>query len=251
MAFQSTVNSNIAFGVPGQLYDSGPRRVSPWTLNSNGVPNIVGATAYTVLSAPVLESGTLESADVWSYAQAGGIGTFAGILVDPHVYVGRGTTAGGALAASLVVADQTIAELAQTGAYVVTLSGPANIGDLVTYNTNTGALGTIPYGAAFTASISGTTLTVTNVAAGTLAVGQTITGAGIATGTVITALGTGTGGTGTYTVNNSQTIASEGMNAATNTTSTSASLPANTAFVPNGTVYRYGVGSNGVGVIKI
>jgi len=67
-----------------------------------------------------------------------------------------------------------------------------------------------------TASIAGTTLTVTAVTAGAsgspqLNVGQGITGTGVTAGTVITALGTGTGGTGTYTVNNSQTIASESM----------------------------------------
>jgi hypothetical protein len=63
-------------------------------------------------------------------------------------------------------------------------------------------------GAVVTAAISGTTLTVASVASGTLYVGQTIQGAGITTQTIITALGTGTGGAGTYTVNNSQTIAS-------------------------------------------
>jgi len=63
-------------------------------------------------------------------------------------------------------------------------------------------------GAIITAVISGTTLTVASVASGTLYVGQTIQGAGITTQTIITALGTGTGGAGTYTVNNSQTIAS-------------------------------------------
>jgi Phage stabilisation protein len=63
-------------------------------------------------------------------------------------------------------------------------------------------------GAIITAAISGTTLTVASVTSGTLYVGQTIQGAGITTQTIITALGTGTGGAGTYTVNNSQTIAS-------------------------------------------
>lgn len=62
--------------------------------------------------------------------------------------------------------------------------------------------------ASVTGAISGTTLTVSAVASGALAVGQTITGTGIAANTTITALGTGTGGTGTYTVNNSQTVAS-------------------------------------------
>ena len=62
----------------------------------------------------------------------------------------------------------------------------------------------------FIGSISGTTLTVTamSTAINDIRVGTFITGTGIATDTVITALGTGTGGTGTYTVNNSQTVSS-------------------------------------------
>lgn len=68
-----------------------------------------------------------------------------------------------------------------------------------------------PAPASFTASISGTTMTVTAVASGTLASGQGIGGSGLANGLAITALGTGTGGTGTYTISNAQTISSEAM----------------------------------------
>lgn len=60
----------------------------------------------------------------------------------------------------------------------------------------------------FTGYISTTTLHVTAITYGSLAVGQVITGVGIASGTTITALGTGTGGVGTYTVSPNQTIAS-------------------------------------------
>jgi hypothetical protein len=63
-------------------------------------------------------------------------------------------------------------------------------------------------GAAFTAAIAGTTMTVSAVASGTLRVGQPVYGTGVTEGTVITALGTGTGGTGTYTVSASQTVSS-------------------------------------------
>lgn len=63
-------------------------------------------------------------------------------------------------------------------------------------------------GAVVTGSIAGTTLAVSAVTSGTIALGQFITGTGISAGTQITALGTGTGGTGTYTVNNSQTTSS-------------------------------------------
>jgi len=68
---------------------------------------------------------------------------------------------------------------------------------------NYGAGGTF-----FTASVSGTTMTVTAVASGTISVGQFISGSGVTADTTITALGTGTGGTGTYTVSISQTVAS-------------------------------------------
>ena len=71
-----------------------------------------------------------------------------------------------------------------------------------------------PASAIFTASISGTTMTVTQLFSGTIAVGQQVFGVGVEQETVITALGTGTGGTGTYTVSNSQTAASGRYNSA-------------------------------------
>lgn len=79
-----------------------------------------------------------------------------------------------------------------------------------TYNFTIGPGGTI--GSQFTGSIAGTTLTITNIASGAITLGQTISGSGISNGTTITAFGTGAGevnnGTGTYTVNISQTVAS-------------------------------------------
>jgi len=69
-----------------------------------------------------------------------------------------------------------------------------------------------PSAAIFSGSISSTTLTVDSVISGPIAVGQAIFGVGIAKNTIITALGTGTGGTGTYTVSNSQTVAATTIN---------------------------------------
>lgn len=68
--------------------------------------------------------------------------------------------------------------------------------------------------ASVTASIAGTTMTVTAVGSGTLTVGQTLSGSGVTAGTRITAFLTGTGGTGTYTVSASQTVASTTITAA-------------------------------------
>jgi hypothetical protein len=71
-----------------------------------------------------------------------------------------------------------------------------------------------PNNAEFIGSISGTTLTVTLMKSGTIAVSQQVLCDGILPGTVITALGTGTGGVGTYTINRTQTIASRDINTA-------------------------------------
>jgi hypothetical protein len=74
-------------------------------------------------------------------------------------------------------------------------------------------------GAAFTGSISGTTLTVaaSSLTSGAINLGQTITGSGITAGTTIVAFGTGAGGqvnyAGTYTVNISQTVGSTAISA--------------------------------------
>jgi len=72
-------------------------------------------------------------------------------------------------------------------------------------------------GAVFTGSISGTTLTVTAITSGAIAIGQTLSGTGITDGTKILAFQTGAGGNvneaGTYTLNISQTVASTTINA--------------------------------------
>lgn len=73
------------------------------------------------------------------------------------------------------------------------------------------ATGTNVFGS-FTGSISGTTLTVSAMTSGSVLIGDVLSGAGIAGGTTITAFVSGTyGGVGSYTVNNSQTVASEAM----------------------------------------
>jgi hypothetical protein len=65
--------------------------------------------------------------------------------------------------------------------------------------------------ATFVGSISGTTLTVSNVTSGLITLDTTITGSGISAGTSIIDYGTGTGGTGTYVLNVGQTVASTTM----------------------------------------
>jgi hypothetical protein len=97
-----------------------------------------------------------------------------------------------------------------------------------------------PASAVFTASTSGTTLTVTAITNGSIAAGQVLFGVGITQETVITALGTGTGGVGTYTINLSQTVASEQMNSATVGAVVTASMSGTTltvSAVTSGTLF--------------
>jgi len=72
-------------------------------------------------------------------------------------------------------------------------------------------------GGTITGSISGTTLTVTDVSDGAIALGMTLAGSGVAPGTKIVRFGSGAGGNvnsdGTYTVNISQTVASTTISA--------------------------------------
>jgi hypothetical protein len=88
--------------------------------------------------------------------------------------------------------------------------------------------------ASYTASISGTVMTVSAIAGGFIAAGQTISGTGVTGGTTISSLGTGTGGTGTYNVSASQTVASTNIRS-----KSSLSLsPANVTIFNNATQTR-------------
>ena len=88
-----------------------------------------------------------------------------------------------------------------TAAIQAAILNVAGVTDAYVLQNNT----SVTSGSTVTASISGTTLTVT-ATSGTIAVGQMVTGAGVIGGTHITAFLGGTGGNGTYAVNASQTI---------------------------------------------
>jgi hypothetical protein len=136
----------------------------------------------------------------------------------PSSAVFTGSTSGTTLTVSAITngalaVGQVLFGLSVTQETVITALGTGT-GGIGTYTINlsqTNAsqqMNSATAGAIITGAISGTTLTVSAVASGTLAAGMTIQGAGITANTIITALGTGTGGVGTYTVNFSQTISS-------------------------------------------
>ena len=128
-----------------------------------------------------------------------------------------------------------------------------------------------PANAVFTGSTSGTTLTVTSMSSGTIAIGQSLYGVGVAAETVITALGSGSGGVGTYTINVSQTNSSRALNSTAvgaRVTATIATNVLTVTAVASGTLYlgqtiqgagvtagsvitAFGTGSGGVGTYTL
>ena len=160
--------------------------------------------------------------------------------------------------------------VAVVGFYVYVLTydyQPTMIGQL---NSNTGRVGIIDNGlnvyivdgtyrytwristsaaAAFTGSISATTLTVTLMKSGTITIGQSLFGLGVTGETVITGLGTGAGGIGTYTINLTQSLTVRDMNSAAVAATMTGSISGTTLTVTavTGTIYP-GQTVQGVGV---
>jgi hypothetical protein len=140
--------------------------------------------------------------------------------------VASGTLAlGQVVTGSGVSANTTITALLTgtggNGTYLVSVSQTAVSTSLVAAIGGAAFTGAIAANS-FTGAISGTILTVSAVSTGSLAVGQTVYGAAVLAGTIITALGSGTGGTGTYTISQSQTISSESMTTSGSTLTVSA-----------------------------
>lgn len=143
------------------------------TLNIPTLPEVAvvtGSIAATTLTVSAVQSGTLGVGDLLT-----GSGVTAGTYISA---LGSGT---GGTGTYTVSASQTVAST------TITATQPAAI---------------------VTGAIAGTVFTVSAVAAGTLAVGQILSGSGVTAGTYIASLGTGTGGTGTYNVSASQTVSS-------------------------------------------
>ena len=121
-----------------------------------------------------------------------------------------------AVSSGTIAINQSLSGIGVTSETIITALG-SGTGGVGTYTVNLSqtvtsrSLNSSTVGAKFTAAIAGTTMTVSAVASGTIYLGQTIQGTGITAGTIVSAFGTGSGGTGTYTVSASQTIASETM----------------------------------------
>lgn len=138
--FQSTVNVNLGFGVPGELIVDGPQRVDVLNLDSSGGTIGLAFTKSNTTNVAT-QGGTITS----------GSTVFAGILVNPKAYASYGAVGGNPLDPTLFLTGYSSAEFMTMGTIVVTLVGAANIGDIVQYNTTTGVLSAVAPGSSASA----------------------------------------------------------------------------------------------------
>jgi hypothetical protein len=133
---QSTVNITLGFGVVGEMIVDGPHRAEPLNLDTNG--GTIGNYFTKSNSTGVATQGGVIGAGIVA----------AGFLVNPKVYASFGGV--NPLDPTLVLAGFSSGEFLTMGTIVVNLTAAANIGDLVQYNTTTGALSSVAPGSAAT-----------------------------------------------------------------------------------------------------
>jgi hypothetical protein len=197
-----------------------------WSFRINNA-NTSGTYVYTSTGVPVLTvvtgmTGSFTCIDTTVNTAAGWrvgvteIATYTGsgnmVLATSPTFTGITSTGGINLAGSTTNAVNlgtgtsgaiSIGSATGTGLIrmgVATTSQAVQIGSGITA-TSTTASGTA-------SSITTTTLTVGGTVTGTFSIGMVLSGTNVLAGTYITALGTGSGGAGTYTINQTQTVAS-------------------------------------------
>ncbi|CAB4169714.1 hypothetical protein UFOVP1302_77 [uncultured Caudovirales phage] len=210
------IGTNLKYYIErgGSMYDITPIRAT-----------IVQSNPFTTTNAStnVLVTIPNHGADIGDFVTFSGASAVGGLTLNGEYQITNVPTS-----ATFNITAASAATSSATGGGSVTAVFQINTGPNETLYGNGWGAGTwggiLPTSSVtFTGSISGTTLTVTAVVSGTLAVGQLITGTGVSASppgslaTYITALGTGTGATGTYVVGVSQTVSSTSMNALTGT----------------------------------
>ena len=186
--------------------------ITAFGTGSGGIGNYTISTSQTVASEAMsgAASGAIITATIGGslsgVAITGLAGQFSCTAAPITLVIGQALTISGTYGGTGSISGYTNPTtyyiIATNGSTTFTLSATAG-GTAITTTVGT------PTGLSY--KYAPTTLNVTAVSSGTLYLGQTIQGTGISANTMITALGTGSGGTGTYTVSNSQNISSETM----------------------------------------
>ena len=209
----ATTNGTLAVGQ--QIFGVGVASetvITAFGTGSGGIGNYTISTSQTVASEAMsgAAAGAIVTATIGGSLSGVSItgiaGQFSCTAAPITLVIGQALTISGTLGGTGSITGYTNPTtyyiIATNGSTTFTLSATQG-GTAITTTVGT------PTGLSY--KYAPTTLNVTAVTSGTLYLGQTIQGAGISANTMITAFGTGSGGTGTYTVSNSQQISSETM----------------------------------------
>jgi hypothetical protein len=216
-------------------YVAGERRFLAFGYATTDTGSFTGSISGTTMTITAVDHGTISVGDYVGRANGGGFSYFT----RDDVYVTAFGTGSGGTGTYTVSQSQSIPSCAMTT--YTNADYAEGIGDLVEYRVTASLKNgashwtdaTVPgwtevrrwkrwttssrikaMRADFTGAISGTTLTVSAVSAGTVRVGQSVAGTGVDGSTFISAFGTGSGGTGTYTLSQFQSggpVSSESM----------------------------------------
>ena len=127
MAFQSSVRFDVAGGMPGEIAYDGPHRAQPGILQ-------VAAAVGNFCSEDPAKPG------FWSPGLIANAVNF-GMLSTPKQYASYGTTAGGPLAPTMILAANAEGEFTSMGQlWAQVTNANAKVGDAVYFNNTTGAL---------------------------------------------------------------------------------------------------------------
>jgi len=207
------VGTNLKYYIDrgGSFYDITPVRYAP-TLGTNPFSVSSGLKTVTVTA---VGHGAYQN----DYVTFSGATAVGGITVEGEYQI---TTVINANSFTITAANNATST-ATGGGSIVVASFQINTGlDTSVYGNGWGAGlwggPTNLTSASFTASISGTTMTVSSVAAGSLAIGQLVTGVGVSGGPPGSNYTYITGGSGlSWTVSPSQTVSSTAMTSASGT----------------------------------
>lgn len=117
MTFQSTVNRQIAFGVPGEILQDGPLRALPARVKA-----VAGADAEVGRIFTYAAEHTDKNGQMYAQASVAQDGqAFLGFLFQPKTYALYGTASGGPLDATMVLPDGTGAQFARMGIFAASV----------------------------------------------------------------------------------------------------------------------------------
>jgi hypothetical protein len=211
--YNSTVIGNTTAAGTGVVIPAG-KTLAVWSDGTNFAATVNFAQDLDIGGSLVVDDGITTNASVAVYgsqATRGNIAALGYLSTAGSAYLDGATaqTVTQSSAINTTTDAITIASAVYTDGLAVVVSSsdtlPTGLSADTTYYT-VGTSATAYFSGA--GSISGTTLTISAVYAGSIGVGTVISGTGVASGTTVSVLGTGTGGAGTYTVGTSQTVTS-------------------------------------------